>query len=273
MSPSPRKKSSRKTSAEPFSLVPFAMQRTLYENVLRAERVRHHLGLEDMIHTDYAEIGACAALQPEDLVFPAPHAIGARIARTRDLAAITSQLEHANSRPALTPAPDSGLTPLHHLLGDMVSQLATGTKLFGVCSLSDSDDRVARKSIFSFAGRTRLPILFIVPARIGTRADSTRDLRTLYAEFGIPVFTIDAHDPIAAFRVATEAAHNARVSRGASVLEAAVIQTPNASLNSEPPLRLLENYMRRKGNWDETWRQQIEDAARADLEAIEERSA
>ena len=74
--------------------------------------------------------------------------------------------------------------------------------------------------------------------------------------------TIDANDPIAAYRVATEAAHNARAGRGATILEAASIETRNAEINSQPPLEHLEEYMRRKGSWDEDWRAEIEDSAR-----------
>ena len=82
MSPSSRIKSAAK-KAEPFSLVPYAVQRRLYEWVLRSILVRDYLGLQDRVHTDFAEIGAVAALLDSDLVFPAAHSIGARVVRLR----------------------------------------------------------------------------------------------------------------------------------------------------------------------------------------------
>jgi TPP-dependent pyruvate/acetoin dehydrogenase alpha subunit len=56
------------------------------------------------------------------------------------------------------------------------------------------------------------------------------------------LFTVDANDAIAAYRVATEALHHARHLRGPSVIEALAV-TGGAS-----PLELLTAYMERHGN-------------------------
>jgi TPP-dependent pyruvate/acetoin dehydrogenase alpha subunit len=128
----------------------------------------------------------------------------------------------------------------------------------------------AWQNLLRFAGRHRIPILFIVPGRIAGRRDST-DLRTIYAEYGVPVMTVDASDPIAAFRVATEAAHNARAGRGATVLEAVVVETQNSSVNSQHPLEHLEDYMRRRGSWSDEWQAEVvrsaHEAMKAELSA------
>jgi TPP-dependent pyruvate/acetoin dehydrogenase alpha subunit len=72
-------------------------------------------------------------------------------------------------------------------------------------------------------------------------------LRTLYAEFGIPVFSVEANDAIAAYRVATEALHNARHGRGPCVIEALTLDGNGVS--KEDTLRLLRTYMERHDNW------------------------
>jgi hypothetical protein len=250
MSPSSRTKSAAKNT-EPFSLVPFAVQRRLYELVLRSLLLRENLGLQDRVHTDFAEIGAVTALQDSDLVFPAPHSIGARVVRNSDLAAIQAELAnkaHAQDSPATASQPETILT-------NIVSQLLADPKRIAVVPCMEIADP-AWQNVLRFAGRHRLPILFIVPGHYaGSRKSS--DLRTINAEFGVPVITIDANDPIAAYRVATEAAHNARAGRGATVLEAASVQTRTTEVNSQHPLEHLEEYMRRKGSWDDRWRAEI----------------
>lgn len=75
------------------------------------------------------------------------------------------------------------------------------------------------------------------------------DLRTIYAEYGVPVITVDANDAIAVYRVMTEAAHNSRVGRGTTLIEAAFIPGKTHGVASPAPLACLEGYMRRHGAW------------------------
>lgn len=264
MSPSSKAKSAAK-NAEPFSLVPYAVQRRLYEFVLRSMLVREYLGLQDRVHTDFAEIGAVAALLDSDLVFPAAHSIGARVVRCSDLTTVEAELalaHHTHAHTLAQVAPAAG-SAAEAMLTTIVSQLLADPKRLAVVPTVELAEP-AWQSVLRLAGRHRLPILFIVPGHIAGRREST-DLRTIYAELGIPVMTIDANDPIAAYRVATEAAHNARSGRGATVLEAASIQTRNAEINSQHPLEHLEEYMRRKGSWDDHWRAEIDVSAREAL--------
>lgn len=252
MSPSSRTKATKK---EPFSLVPFAVQRRLYELVLRSMLVREHLGLQDRVHTDFAEIGAVTALPQTDSVFPAPHSIGARVVRAADLATIEaefSQQPHAH----LTKV-SSDNSAAQTLLTSIVAGLLEDPKRLAVVPTTEIAEP-SWQNVLRLAGRHRLPILFIVPGQIGSKRDSTSDLRTIYAEFGVPLMTVDANDPIAAYRVATEAAHNARAGRGATVLEAAAVETSNRLVNSQHPLDHLEEYMRRRGSWDDDWRSDLE---------------
>lgn len=239
MSPSKKTKSSRK-SAEPFSLVPFAVQRRLYELVQKSVAIRERLGLQHEQHTDFAEIGAITALLDSDPVFPATHSIGARLVRSSDLDHIEAEFKaHTKSQKP------------EELLMTIVGQLLANEKQFAVVPVLDIANDPEWQKVLRFAGRHRIPILFIVPGKIAGRKESSADLRTVYAEYGVPVMIVDANDPIAAYRVATEAAHNARVGRGATVLQAALVQTPNKAVNSQYPLQHLEEYMRKRGSWVE----------------------
>ncbi len=107
---------------------------------------------------------------------------------------------------------------------------------------ADSDPR----PVLAFAARHKLPILYLVSNRYPAAKSPNLDLRTLHAEFGIPVFSTDAHDAIAVFRIATEAVHNARHGRGPCVIEA-LTHAPH-KLNAATALSLLADYMERHGN-------------------------
>jgi TPP-dependent pyruvate/acetoin dehydrogenase alpha subunit len=103
------------------------------------------------------------------------------------------------------------------------------------------------RSAFSFAARHKLPILFLVANTMTPGRKQELDLRTLHAEFGIPVFSVEANDAIAAYRVATEALHNARHMRGPCVIEALTLLGKSSGAAS--PLDLLRGYMELHGNW------------------------
>ena len=101
------------------------------------------------------------------------------------------------------------------------------------------------RAAFCFAARHKLPLLYVIANRLTPSPErKPLDLRSIYAEFGIPLFTIDANDAIAAYRVATEALHNARHLRGPSVIEALTL----AREATASPLQLLTTYMERHGN-------------------------
>jgi TPP-dependent pyruvate/acetoin dehydrogenase alpha subunit len=102
------------------------------------------------------------------------------------------------------------------------------------------------RAAFRFAALHRLPLLFVVANRVGARSPQALDLRSLYPEFGMHVFTVDANDAIAAYRVTTEAMHFSRQRRGPSILEALSVPAPPNG-EAHTPLQLLAAYMRRHG--------------------------
>jgi hypothetical protein len=121
---------------------------------------------------------------------------------------------------------------------------ATTTALVCVGKLDPEEDY---RRVFSFAARHKLSILFLVANTLTPRRRQPLDLSSLDADFGIPVFSVAANDAIAAYRVATEALHNARHLRGPCVIEALTVNGKRQSAVSA--LDLLRNYMERHGNW------------------------
>jgi hypothetical protein len=111
---------------------------------------------------------------------------------------------------------------------------------------AEPEARKDYRNAFGFAARYKLPILFVMANDWTPGRHQQLDLRTLYAEFGIPVFSVDANDAIAAYRVATEALHNARQQRGPCVIEALTVLGGRNGESSA--LDLLGVYMERHGN-------------------------
>lgn len=182
---------------------------------------------------EIAEIAVCLVIGEKDPVILACPALGARSARKgirftggRNLRG-DGRFEAATIQAVAALFRDPKLTAL-------------------VCGgrLDPSEDY---RSAFSFAARQRLPILFLVANSFTPGRRQQLDLRTLYAEYGIPVFSVEANDAIAAYRVATEALHNARHLRGPCVIEALTLR--GNGVNKTEALRLLQSYMQRHGNW------------------------
>jgi hypothetical protein len=215
-------------STQRFSLVSAAAQQEMYRalSTLKSSRARIATGAE------VAEIAVCLAAGTQNPVVLAYAARGARAVRSDCKVAGTKARRFASAT----------LAAIDALLADANATAAV------VCAgklethpEADEDLRAA----FRFAVRHKLPILFIVANGLTPGQRPPLDLRTLYPEFGIPLFSVDANDAIAAYRVATEALHNARHLRGPCLIEALAVQHPQPAVS---PLELLAAYMERHGN-------------------------
>jgi hypothetical protein len=215
---------------ERFSLVPAASQRQMYKalEALKPSTPDTASGIE------VAEIALRLAIGVKDpvmLAYPAP---GPRpVSKTAKAVQVESSAVNGGRLAAAT------LSAIAALLSD-----ATATALVCAGKLDPQEDY---RRVFSFAARHKLSILFLVANTLTPGRRQTLDLRTLPAEFGIPVFSVAANDAIAAYRVATEALHNARHLRGPCVIEALTVTGKHQSAIGA--LDLLRNYMERHGNW------------------------
>jgi hypothetical protein len=183
---------------------------------------------------EVAEIAVCLAIGEHDPVILAYPARGARTVRKRGAVVGAKMRDASGGR--LAAATISAILALFN-----------DSKATAVVCAGKLEAKQDYRSAFSFAARHKLPILFLVANTYTPGRLQKLDLRTLDREFGIPVFTVDANDAIAAFRVATEALHNARHQRGPCIIEALAGHSKGGS--AVPALDLLRDYMERHGNW------------------------
>ncbi|HYE23742.1 MAG TPA: hypothetical protein VEG32_00955 [Clostridia bacterium] len=211
----------------------------MYELIQRARDVRRHSGTEAP-DLDVAEIAACLALRSSDPVVAAPWSIGSRLARNADTLLAPEAAPTLDSNWAvLTAQPTPG--PLQNLTAFAVAHLSGMHNPCALVSFGDLHSDPQWRNAIRVAARQRLPILYIVHNDSTTRGKA--DLRTIQAEYGVPVILVDHSDAIAIYRVTTEAAHNARVGRGATVIAATRVSSPT------DPLEALKAYMERHGAW------------------------
>ncbi len=128
----------------------------------------------------------------------------------------------------------------------MMAAPKADTKLTALVCAGALEAKSDPRPVLGFAARHKLPIIYLVSNRYPAGKSPHLDLRTLHAEFGIPVFSTDAHDAIAAYRIATESIHNARYGRGPCVIEALSFRP--FKLRAQTALSLLADYMERQGN-------------------------
>ncbi|HYG98074.1 MAG TPA: thiamine pyrophosphate-dependent enzyme [Terriglobales bacterium] len=134
----------------------------------------------------------------------------------------------------------------------------TAGRLTGSASLSDT---------LRFAGANKLPIIYVVgdSQRSLANSEDDVDLQALAQEFGFTLIPVDGKDAIAVYRVATEAISRARKGVGPTVIEcktSVVDAGSHASRGSQmrrgaDPLVYMENYMRKKGAWSDSWKQSL----------------
>ena len=215
------------TGAKRFSLVSAAAQQEMYQAISKLKPAKP----DEASGAEVAEIAICIALGANDPVILACPARGARTLRKGG-----KIVGSDGSR--LTAATIAAVTAL------MADAKATALVCAGKLEAQSKEDY---RCAFRFAARHKLPILFLVANTMTPGRRQELDLRTLYAEFGIPVFSVEANDAIAAYRVATEALHNARHMRGPCVVEALTLLGKSSGAAS--PLELLRGYMERHGNW------------------------
>jgi hypothetical protein len=221
------KKSSRPTRR--VSPVSAEAQRAIYQALCRMPT-----SFEQAQGAEIAEAAVCLAAGDRIPVIAVGEAPGARLVR-----------------PDVIQAPPAPLQMIAAMLTTVAAMIpradASGAILCAGELGSHPTAQQDWRSVFRFAALHKLPILFVVASRYDSPQPEMPELRTLDAEFGLPVFTVDANDAVAAYRVATEALHQIRHHRGPSLLEALSV-VPDDPGAASSPLEILTAYMHRHGN-------------------------
>lgn len=237
--------SNKKKSSKPFSLVPEAHQQEIHKLLQEAQRLISKLPPSDHPSSYVAEIACSLALRSGDPVIALPTSLGARLVKDGAKSALAAYKKGRFDFPLPERPADSEVPILATMTGIAVAELATKDKGLALVCCPPLDKAGDWRSTFRFVGQCKIPILYVVPSSGGTKRGM--DLRTLHAEYGIPVIQVDGADAIASYRVTTEAIHNARVGHGATVLESITITGRNPGRESVDPVEILESYMRRHG--------------------------
>lgn len=247
-------KSAPQQPNEPFSLVPRAVQRELYAAIYKAQRLRASRGnaAEHAIN-DVAEIAATKALRDSDIVLAPESSIGVSLVRGESQSAQASEVGLFSRGFKIFSDYKPGA--LEQATAAAVAHLSADSKVAALISCGALTKESGWRNAIRFAAHHRLPILYLVRTQLPVPVGGT-DFRTVQAEYGIPVITVDFSDAIAVYRVTTEALHNARFHRGASILEAVEI---TRARESHDALQTLEAYMRRRQAWNEEWRASLDD--------------
>jgi hypothetical protein len=231
----PAKAPETAANTKPFSLVPAVAQQQMYRALaaLKPSQPGTASGAE------VAEVAVCLAIGERDPVILACPADGARSVRKGNTM--------LSGKAASGRAAKEGGGRVAAALMSAVAALLGDPKATALICAGKLDPQEDYRSAFSFAARHKLPILFLVANKLTPRRGPILELSTLPGEFGIPVFSVDANDAIAAYRVTTEALHNARHLRGPCVIEALTIHGKSGGRSRA--LALLRGYMERHGNW------------------------
>ena len=265
------------------SLVPNRVLRHLYATVQRFQIVAPHLPSAPPPAVAVsaqscllAEITAAICARKHDRLFNAGAA--ARLAHGEAFAELlqsrtpsTATASAAGGAPAPVAAHDA-LPPGvrdRFSLDQFAATMAFISKLRGeqcvfFVLMGDSPLDASFRHCLRACAECRLPVLFYFETRLhlSTRNRARRnpeDLRSIYAEIGVPLITTDVHDPVALYRVTTEAIHHARFGQGPTVIESTkVIASGRLSRLATPddPLDFMKSYMQARGVWDEDWAQE-----------------
>jgi TPP-dependent pyruvate/acetoin dehydrogenase alpha subunit len=124
-----------------------------------------------------------------------------------------------------------------------------------------------RKTLLA-AGSKKLPIIFAHYIHESQEhANSSRSRKSEALLDGLPSIAVDAHDPVAVYRVAYEATVRARQLRGATLLQC-IIQDGSAMASPAitDPVAAMETYLKSKGINPEAHHRQIVAAFNHDLD-------
>jgi len=245
--------------------------RKLYSSLLRCRLVQEHVrklaganasaARYDLgIGREAIPVGAIADLGHEDSVTASPGNLAARVARGESIAALL--IDRATHPPATALPEDpfnlgTGLA-LAHKLGQrrhVVVAIGRHPKL----RLEDWHDAL------KFAAVHKLPIVFVIENGIAAEtpgevvAPHLEPLSFLLRDYGFPGVLVDGNDAVAAWRVAQESIHRARIGSGPTLIDCRT-DSPH------DPLAHMEHYLRKRSLWDGGWRRQVERRIRAEID-------
>lgn len=225
-------------------------------------------------------VGTAVVLRPEDGIAPTDRSFVAQIVAGAPVKTIFKQLLSAGANVNSAPRRRAN-APLPYVTPAATTQtqvaVATGLALAHknnnksevVLAISGEEwsESDELRATLEFAARNRLPIIYVV------NSDETADdfqsrnerLETMVRTCGVTVITVDGSDAVAVYRVASESISRARKGVGPTLIDCRFLSSPVAgnSRRTSPrqkhvdPLVHMENYMRKRDAWSDSWKQAL----------------
>ena len=263
--------------------------RRLYASMLKcrmmAEQAQRLLGdrraikyYEFAIGHEAVVVGATLELGPGDTIAASPRNFAAQIAKGTPLKYLLSPeartIGHQTPDVAAGCSQGSTLSFNPFNLGTglaLAHRLEKKRNVVVALSAEDSSTPDRWHEAMKFAGIHKLPIIYVLqrgsvfdlePAKRNPALD---DLSFVARDCGFPAIIVDSNDAVAVWRVAQESVHRARNGAGPTLIECET-QLSYAS----DPLAQMEHYMKKRGAWDEAWRQSAVEQIEADIKGAAE---
>ena len=250
------------------------------------------------------EVGCAIDLKPEDTVAPSHRDFIANFIKGTPLNLMYAQLYARSASPdkgRSSPA-HCGYAPLNVITpaSTIAAQLNIGTgvalaykmqkKPFIAMAFSGDGSTSLGfwHEALNFAGVHNLPIVYVVQNNRWAESVSVtlqtkvEDLSVKAQAYGFPGITVDGNDVVAVYRVAQEAIHRARSGGGPTLIECktyrwyghseidpAKYRSPEEveEWKAKDPIPKMEEYLRKKNLWSDSWKQQVQDDFNKEIEA------
>lgn len=209
--------------------------------------------------------GAAFHLNPQDLVAPSPFEQFARVVQGASFADCIANLssrgqsskdDQQHSSDVLAPGENAAAQQCVLAAGMALASKILSKNLVTLCIVHADNNPGFWREAALFAATRKLPVVFVtVSAQEATNPDSIRS----QAQQFLPAITVDGSDAVGVYRVAEESIRRARQGLGPSLIDCQIHRT-------EDPVLFMENYLRRRNLWSDTWKQDLERNYRREAE-------
>jgi len=214
--------------------------------------------------------GATVELTPEDTIVAGTGNSAARIAKEVLGGVFVSPAAGANGTGASV-APESCLACDPFNLGTglaLAHRLEKKRNVVVVLCAPESAAADRWREAMKFAGIHKLPVIYVLKSYFSVEpglegfTPALEEVSFMTHDGGFPAIIVDGHDAVGVWRVAYESIHRARNGGGPTLIEC-----DTRFVESGDPLARMEHYLRKRGFWDDAWRQEVSDQLKAETNA------
>ena len=232
----------------------------LYSSMLKCRLIQKRArGVSRAFGQEATEAGATMDLLGDDFIALSGREFAFRFMRREPLQSVFTRVRAAESG-----APSCVL----ELDGSAAERLSMATGVALACkwqkqsqvvvafAVEYSAGDISRPQTFEFAGRHKLPIVYVLQHKHKT-AFAKRNAKTW--DHGMPSIVVDGNDAVAVYRVSQEAIRRAREGHGPALIHC-------QNIGADDPLKFMENYLKQKRLWSDAWKRKITNAFNRELD-------